>query len=92
MDPITKIMNMAKEKPAIIVLPEGSDARTWQAARRLVDENLAIPVVIGTPMDLNRIVKINKPNTRVHYDLQEIGFPNLEGIIDDFVEKNNLKK
>ncbi len=49
MDPITKIMNMAKEKPAIIVLPEGSDARTWQAARRLVDENLAIPVVLGTP-------------------------------------------
>ncbi len=49
-------------------------------------------VVIGTPMDLNRIVKISKPNTRVHYDLQEIGFPNLEGIIDDFVEKNNLKK
>jgi len=48
-------------------------------------------VVIGTPMDLNRIVKINKPNTRVYYDLQEIGFPNLEGIIDDFVEKHNLK-
>jgi predicted GTPase len=49
-------------------------------------------VVIGTPMDLNRICKINKPNTRVHYDLQEIGFPNLEGIIDEFVEKHNLKK
>jgi len=48
-------------------------------------------VVIGTPMDLNRICKINKPNTRVYYDLQEIGYPNLEGIIDDFVEKHNLK-
>ncbi len=30
-------------------------------------------VVIGTPIDLNRIVKINKPKTRVYYDLQEIG-------------------
>jgi predicted GTPase len=31
-------------------------------------------VVIGTPMDLNRICKINKPeHIRVHYDLQEIG-------------------
>jgi len=47
-------------------------------------------VVIGTPIDLNRIVKINKPNTRVYYDLQEIGYPNLEGIIDDFVKKYNL--
>jgi predicted GTPase len=49
-------------------------------------------VVIGTPIDLNRIVKINKPNTRVYYDLQEIGFPNFEGIIDEFIEKHNLKK
>ena len=48
-------------------------------------------VVIGTPIDLNRIVKINKPNTRVYYDLQEIGFPNFEGIIDEFVDKHNLK-
>ena len=47
-------------------------------------------VVIGTPIDLNRIVKIDKPNTRVYYDLQEIGHPSLEGIIDDFVKKHNL--
>ena len=47
-------------------------------------------VVIGTPIDLQRIVKINKPATRVYYDLQEIGQPDLAGIIDDFVKKNNL--
>jgi len=41
-------------------------------------------VVIGTPIDLNRIIKINKPNTRVHYDLQEIGLPNLEGVLKNF--------
>lgn len=48
-------------------------------------------VVIGTPIDLNRIIKINKPNTRVYYDLQEIGYPDLQGLIDEFVEKHNLK-
>ena len=48
-------------------------------------------VVIATPIDLNRIVKINKPTVKVGYDLQEIGFPNLQGIIDDFVQKHNLK-
>ncbi len=47
-------------------------------------------VVIGTPIDLNRIIKIKKPNTRVWYDLQEIGSPNLEEVIDDFVKKYNL--
>lgn len=48
-------------------------------------------VVIGTPIDLNRLIKIKKPNTRVYYDLQEIGYPNLEEVINDFVEKHNLK-
>jgi predicted GTPase len=47
-------------------------------------------VIIGTPIDLNRIVKINKPNTRVYYDLQEIGEPNLEGVLSDFLAKHNL--
>ena len=48
-------------------------------------------VVIGTPIDLNRLIKINKPNTRVYYDLQEIGYPNLEEIIEEFVDKHKLK-
>jgi len=43
-------------------------------------------VVIGTPIDLNRIIKINKPNTRVYYDLQEIGEPNLEQVVDEFIK------
>ena len=47
-------------------------------------------VVIGTPIDLNRIVKISKPNTRVYYDLQEIGYPDLEGVLNDFVKEHNL--
>jgi len=47
-------------------------------------------VVIGTPIDLNRIIKITKPNTRVYYDLQEIGEPNLKGVLDEFVQKHKL--
>jgi predicted GTPase len=48
-------------------------------------------VVIATPIDLNRIVKINKPTVKVGYDLQEIGNPNLTQILGDFVKKHNLK-
>jgi predicted GTPase len=47
-------------------------------------------VVIGTPIDLNRIIKIGKPNTRVYYDLQEIGRPNFDMVLGDFVKKHNL--
>ncbi len=38
-------------------------------------------VVIGTPIDLGRILKINKPAQRVRYELQEIGQPTLEDIL-----------
>jgi len=47
-------------------------------------------VVIGTPIDLNRLIIIKKPNTRVFYDLQEIGEPNLEGVLNEFIKKHNL--
>lgn len=38
-------------------------------------------VVIGTPIDLGRILKINKPSTRVMYELQEIGGVTVEGVL-----------
>jgi len=40
-------------------------------------------VVIGTPIDLSRILKIDKPFQRVQYELQEIGKPTLEDILRD---------
>jgi predicted GTPase len=44
-------------------------------------------VVIGTPIDLNRIVKISKPTVSVTYELQEIGSPNLQMVLEDFMKK-----
>jgi predicted GTPase len=38
-------------------------------------------VVIGTPIDLTRVIKIKKPHQRVRYELQEIGQPTLEDIL-----------
>ncbi len=42
-------------------------------------------VVIGTPIDLTRIVKIKKPTVRVSYELQEIGKPNLDQVLARFL-------
>src|SRR5699024_8359184 len=49
-------------------------------------------VIIGTPMDLTRIININKPTTRVHYELEEISTPNLTSVLEQFIEDHNLKK
>jgi len=48
-------------------------------------------VIIGTPIDLNRIINIKKPSTRVFYDLQEIGEPSLKDVLAEFINKHNLK-
>jgi len=52
-----------------------------------IDKTDCDSVVIATPIDLQRIIKIKKPCTRVMYDLQEIGKPDLEDILSDFVKK-----
>ena len=44
-------------------------------------------VVIATPIDLTRVVKIDKPNTRVEYNLQEIGRPDMNDVLRDFIKK-----
>jgi predicted GTPase len=41
-------------------------------------------VVIATPIDLSRIMKIKKPVVRVGYNLQEIGSPNFPEVLKSF--------
>ncbi len=43
-------------------------------------------VLIGTPIDLRRVIKVNKPTVRVKYELQVIGPVCLEEILNDFLK------
>ncbi len=45
-------------------------------------------VIIGTPIDLRRILKIQKPSTRVQYSLAEQGKPDLQTVLDNFIRVN----
>jgi predicted GTPase len=47
-------------------------------------------ILIATPIDLKRVITIDKPTLHVRYDLQEIGHPDLGDIIDEFVKKHKL--
>lgn len=44
-------------------------------------------VIIGTPIDLNRIIKIKRPALRVTYELEEIGEPSLRTILREFTQR-----
>ena len=55
-----------------------AQVKDLEATIRKADVDL---VVIGTPIDLTRVLKIDKPSQRVRYELQEIGQPTLEDIL-----------
>ena len=52
---------------------DAADARTWRRRSRACLRHGGR----GTPIDLRRVVEIEQPTVRVHYDLQEIGRPTL---------------
>jgi predicted GTPase len=44
-------------------------------------------VLIATPIDLRRLVQFDRPALRVGYELQEIGEPTLEQVLQQFVTR-----
>jgi len=49
-------------------------------------------VIIGTPIDLRRVISIKQPSVRVTYSLQETTKPDLGEILDEFVAKHLGKR
>ncbi len=43
-------------------------------------------VIVGTPIDLGRYIKIKRPSLRVMYDLQEIGHPDLTDVLKGYLK------
>ena len=60
----------------------GQQVKDLEATINAVDCDV---VVIGTPIDLRRIISIDKPSVRVTYDLAEIGSPDLAYVLKPFL-------
>ncbi|MCB2210945.1 cyclic 2,3-diphosphoglycerate synthase [bacterium] len=82
-----KISETFEKYPDIgILLPAmGYGAQQMKDLEKTIDKVECDAVVIGTPIDLRRIIKIKKPATRVTYDLQVIGKPDLDDVLKKFV-------
>ncbi|MBF2759791.1 MAG: phosphotransacetylase [Ectothiorhodospiraceae bacterium AqS1] len=52
MDIIAKFIERAKRKPKRVILPEGEDPRILEAAKRLRDEGIARPILVGKREEL----------------------------------------
>ncbi len=64
------------------VLPAmGYGAEQMKDLEATINASDADLVLIGTPIDLKRLIKMNKPSQRVRYELQEIGQPTLQDVL-----------
>jgi predicted GTPase len=90
-DPRPYLMGRLKETfriyPGIgAVLPAvGYGAQQLKDLEATINRTTCDAVVIGTPIDLKRIITIKKPSTRVYYNLQEIGKPDLDDVLAEFI-------
>ncbi|HAX82181.1 MAG TPA: GTPase [Actinobacteria bacterium] len=87
---VGSLVDTFKTYPDIgILLPAmGYGADQMKDLAATINASDADAVVIGTPIDLGRILEIDKPHTRVTYDLAEIGSPNLTEVLGKFVKEH----
>jgi predicted GTPase len=83
---VGEIAEMFKSYPGIgTLLPAlGYGEKQVADLEATINATDADAVVIATPIDLARIVKINKPTVRVSYELKEIEGPSFEEILKNF--------
>jgi predicted GTPase len=75
------------------VLPAmGYGAQQLEDLQATINATDCDTVVIGTPVDLNRVIRIDRPTVRVRYELEEVGKPDLTGVLNDFVRNRKLAK
>jgi predicted GTPase len=78
-DTFAKYDHLSRLLPAM-----GYGQKQIEELEKTINASPAELVVIGTPIDLRRIIKIDKPALRVRYDLEEIGNHELADILAEF--------
>jgi predicted GTPase len=74
------------------ILPAvGYGERQIAELKETIDATPCDVVLIGTPIDLRRVINVNKPTVRVKYELQVLGPVCLEELVDDFL-KGKVKR
>mgnify|MGYP006290910739 CR=1 FL=1 len=79
------LMDTFQKYPGIgTLLPAmGYGERQMKDLESTINHTECDTVIIGTPIDLRRIINIKKQSVRVTYDLQEIGHPDLEELLKE---------
>jgi predicted GTPase len=86
---VGSIKETLKEYPKLenLIPAMGYNKKQKKDLEQTINKIRADAVLVGTPIDLEKLLKINKPIVRVKYELDEIGKPNLDIILNSFLKK-----
>jgi len=85
---VGSLKEVYKKYPLEIVIPAmGYSEKQIRELEDTINRIDCDAVIIGTPVNLQKFIKIDKPSVRVSYDIKEIGKPTLEDVISDFFKK-----
>ena len=82
--------NVFEEFPQIteIVPAMGYNDQQLADMEETLNKAEAEVIIDGSPIDLEKLIKSNKPIVRVSYDIEAIKSPTIEEVLDNFIEKN----
>ena len=86
---VASIKDTFKKYPYIgTLLPAmGYGAKQIADLEETINRTDADSVIVATPINLLHLIKFNKPSTRVRYELQELGTPDLETLLKEFIKE-----
>ncbi len=70
----------------------GYDGKQISELRESIDRTPSDVVVIGTPIDLRKVIPIQRPTIRVKYELKVLDETRFKNILDDFAQKSGIRK
>ncbi|MBU1939693.1 MAG: cyclic 2,3-diphosphoglycerate synthase [Candidatus Diapherotrites archaeon] len=90
---VGSIKETLQKFPRSEILPAmGYSDQQIKELEETINASTADVVVSGTPIDLSRVLKSEKPIIRANYELEEIGELTLEKLLDEFLQKHGLGK
>jgi predicted GTPase len=67
-----------------------TSAKELAELQTTINASDADAVIVGTPSDLARLMRLDKPIVRVRHEFAEVGEPRLSGLIEDFLRSRDI--
>jgi len=86
-----KIFTVAKESPCRIAFPEGDDPQVLRAAQRLLDDKIAIPILIGRPERIAAVQREEQLDLNGAVVVDPIASPHLDAFVRAYFERRKRR-